>query len=129
MCHLSERDVISYGQETKRYAGFIRPYDTVGRDKIIFYQFKDQHNSAQVVIVYCHETAHNNDIVKATTRKYFSSEKNWTEAIDSDILVPEVLSPTTYNENSKREDFADSVVRYAFNNETFKKNFPNRHKV
>ena len=79
-----------------------------------------------VVRTYCHEAGHYIDISLTNISGRYCTDSEWTKAMADDILVSKKKSPTSYGENSNREDFAESIAEYIQNSLSFKQQFPNR---
>lgn len=109
----------------KRYKTFARSYAT-GGDVITFYRHDDPHSMEYVVRTYCHEIGHYIDTQIAKRRKNYSEEAEWTKARSDDRKISNKKSCTDYGVNSPTEDFAESVVEYVQDKETFANDFPNR---
>ena len=109
----------------KVYKNFPHSYAT-GGDKITFYRYDYDHDLDYVVRTYCHEAGHYIDTSLGTGGTLFSSGKDWTTAMNDDILVSQKRSPTTYGENAPTEDFAESIAEYVKDPVDFVAKFPNR---
>lgn len=107
------------------YKDFPHSYAT-GGNEIVFYRYDYPHDPDYLVHTYCHEAGHFIDVNAGADGGRFSEGPVWTKAMADDILVSGKKSPTAYGENAAVEDFADSVAEYVANEESFRKNFPNR---
>lgn len=111
----------------KTYKNFTHSYATGGQ-KLTFYRYDYPHDDAYVVRTYCHEAGHLIDINLGVNGR-LSAGKDWTDAMNSDIISSGKKSPTAYGENSPTEDFAESVAEFVSDRNAFKKLYPARFAI
>lgn len=101
------------------YSDFEHSYATSG-SKITFWRNNERkNNDDQVFLAMCHEIGHSLDNQLTQTTKY---KQEWEDIINKDGGG----RVTEYAKNHIREDFAESVALYVFDQIQFKKDFPNR---
>lgn len=110
----------------KVYKNFSRSYAT-GGDTINFW--RDNHHTVDYIAVETlpHEMAHFIDWQgKYPTGNRISNGQDWTNAMQLDLSVSGMSSPTQYGRNSNTEDFAESFTELVKDAAKFEKMFPNR---
>ena len=106
----------------KVYKTFTNSWATGNVKEITFYSSQKNHNLAQVTRAIIHEIGHRIDLLEGN----ISAGKDWIEAMADDQTRTGFKSPTTYGENSNREDFAESLAGFEYNRTEFEKVFTNR---
>ena len=90
------------------YKNFTNSFSTGGINEITFYQSINRHSINYIRDAIVHEIGHRIDI----TNGNISSRTEWEAAMAIDANRSGEKSPTVYGENSKREDFAESLVEF-----------------
>ena len=112
----------------KKYKNFTHSYAT-GGDTITFYRYERPHDLDYVVKTYCHEAGHYIDKTLGVNGVSYAESSVWTKAMTDDKMVSGNKSVTKYGENSKAEDFAESLAEFIRDYSTFVQKYPNRAKL
>ena len=79
--------------------------------------------------MYCHEAGHYIDKTLGVNGVSYAESSVWTKAMTDDKMVSGNKSVTKYGENSKEEDFAESLAEFIRDYSTFVQKYPNRAKL
>ena len=106
----------------KTYKNFTKSFSTGGINEITFYRSTNKHSISYIRDAIVHEIGHRIDTING----YFSSRVEWEAAMAIDAIRNGKKAPTVYGENSKREDFAESLVEFEKDRIGFEKVFTER---
>jgi hypothetical protein len=107
------------------YKNFPQSYATGGK-MITFYRYDYEHDLDYLGQAMRHEIGHGVDRTHGENGNWFSGLQEWQNAMEKDKELSGAKSVTEYGENSPKEDFADSIMKYFGSSLEFESAFPNR---